>query len=133
MRRIEGKGHAVHEPPAVGGGPGKQAVHRRCQPGQGEPFPQSRSGGLGPVDPDLAATGIVAFRIRAEPDTLIVLREIGTDGEAGRRAVGHHVDQRRTPQAASGGKQGERFQDIGLTRTVFANQQVEPRRFLKIS
>jgi hypothetical protein len=57
-----------------------------------------------------------------------LLDQAGADLETAFPLLPGQVRQWRTPQSAAGGKQRDRFKDIGFACAVFSPQQVELRR-----
>ena len=127
VRWFERKRQPVHVAAAVAGGAGEQAIHGGSEPCHREPFAEAGRTAFRPVYPDAAAARVGAFRICGEPYGFTILQQAGPHAEASIAAIADHVAQGSAAQAAPWGKQGKRFENIGLSRTVFAHEQIELR------
>ena len=124
MAGVERHSHPVEPAPPRACAIGEQAVHRRGEPRQREPFAERDRARLGPVDAYLPPRGARRVDLRAEPHII----ERGANREAAITVFRCHLGQRRAAQTPAGCEQRQRFEHVGLARAILTHQQVEPPR-----
>ena len=129
MLGIERKRQPVHIASSILRRPGEEAIHRRGEPADRDPFAERDGAGLGAVDAHAAAARLRGFGISADPNgfvTDIIVSQARADRETAGPVLARHIGQRRPPHAPARREERERLEDIGLARSISADEQVQP-------
>jgi hypothetical protein len=136
---VEGRDHSVEETPAIAGAAGPQSVEMRRQPDRHHVLAQRQLAGrvaaINANGPARSAALAVATggsrRVEAGADDDASIRQLERRGDRPRRRRDSFARSRSTAdlvqpgaaQTAAGGEKGDRLEQVGLARAVFAEQQ----------